>query len=177
MRDVLDCLPIFQQIQYCIIGMVFRCALRCAPSYLCDLCCPVSVLAARRVLHSAKSQFISFLFFLLPFFVPRIAAFRFLQPFPSIPLHLRFLTSSPLFLLYFNTIFSHLLVSQSYSFSPQIIAFGLQWFVNCVGHGPLLLHGLSQRPKSFNCRHYDIYASLCGSFRVRIMVSVVIRDI
>ena len=29
------------------------CVLRCAPSYLHDLCCPVSVLAARRVLRSA----------------------------------------------------------------------------------------------------------------------------
>src|SRR6218665_3566935 len=33
--------------------MVSRCVLGCAPSYLRDLCCPVSVLAARRVLHSA----------------------------------------------------------------------------------------------------------------------------
>jgi len=30
--------------------MVFCCVLRSAPSYLCDLCCPVSVVAARRVL-------------------------------------------------------------------------------------------------------------------------------
>src|SRR6218665_112057 len=29
------------------------CVLRCAPSYLRDLCCPVSVLAARRVFRSA----------------------------------------------------------------------------------------------------------------------------
>src|SRR6218665_174183 len=33
--------------------MVSRCVLRCAPSYLCDLCCPVSVLALRQVLCSA----------------------------------------------------------------------------------------------------------------------------
>src|SRR6218665_3649097 len=31
--------------------------LRCAPSYLCDLCCPVSVLAAHRVLCSASFWF------------------------------------------------------------------------------------------------------------------------
>jgi len=29
-----------------------RCVPQCAPSYFCDLCCPASVLAARRVLHS-----------------------------------------------------------------------------------------------------------------------------
>src|SRR6218665_899316 len=33
--------------------MVSRCVLRFAPSYLCDLCCPASVLASRRVLRSA----------------------------------------------------------------------------------------------------------------------------
>src|SRR6218665_901016 len=33
--------------------MVSRCVLRFAPSYLCELCCPVSVLAARLVLRSA----------------------------------------------------------------------------------------------------------------------------
>src|SRR6218665_532116 len=53
MRDVLHWLPISQRIQYRITALVSRCVLRCAPSYLRDLCCPVSVLAARRVLRSA----------------------------------------------------------------------------------------------------------------------------
>src|SRR6218665_3834721 len=46
-------LPISERIQYCITAMVSRCVLGCAPSYLRVLCCPVSVLAARRVLRSA----------------------------------------------------------------------------------------------------------------------------
>ena len=55
MRDVLHWLPVSQRIQYrtCITALVFRCVLRCAPSYHRDLCCPVSVLAGRRVLRSA----------------------------------------------------------------------------------------------------------------------------
>src|SRR6218665_709814 len=36
-----------------IYAIVSRCVLRCTPSYLRDLGCPVSVLAARRVLRSA----------------------------------------------------------------------------------------------------------------------------
>src|SRR6218665_41554 len=44
---------ISQRIQYRITAMVSWCVLRCAPSYLCDLCCPVSVLTARRVLRFA----------------------------------------------------------------------------------------------------------------------------
>src|SRR6218665_2025910 len=47
---MLHWLPISQRIQYHITVMVSWCVL-C--SYLCDLCCPVSVLASRRVLHSA----------------------------------------------------------------------------------------------------------------------------
>ena len=47
---MLHWLPISQRIQYHITAMVSWCVL-C--SYLCDLCCPVSVLASRRVLHSA----------------------------------------------------------------------------------------------------------------------------
>src|SRR6218665_1522198 len=41
LRDVLHWLPtcISQRIQYRITAMVFRCVLRCAPSYLRDLCC------------------------------------------------------------------------------------------------------------------------------------------
>ena len=46
-------LPISQRIQSRIASMVSRCVLRCAPSYLRELCCPVSVLAARRVMRSA----------------------------------------------------------------------------------------------------------------------------
>src|SRR6218665_1701080 len=53
MRDVLHWLPISERIQYRITAMVSRCVLGCAPSYLRVLCCPVSVLAARRVLRSA----------------------------------------------------------------------------------------------------------------------------
>src|SRR6218665_1036560 len=53
MHDVLHWLPISHQIQYRITSMVSRCVLRSAPSYLCDLCCSVSVLPARLVLRSA----------------------------------------------------------------------------------------------------------------------------
>src|SRR6218665_1424327 len=42
-----------QRIQYRITALVSRCVLCCAPSYLRDLCCPVSVLATRRVFRSA----------------------------------------------------------------------------------------------------------------------------
>src|SRR6218665_4000802 len=52
MRDV-QWLPISQRIQYRITVLVFRCVLLCARSYLRDLRCPVSVLAARRNLRSA----------------------------------------------------------------------------------------------------------------------------
>src|SRR6218665_863773 len=52
MRYLLYWLPISQRI-YRITAMVSRCVLRCAASYLCDLFCPVSVLAGRRVLRSA----------------------------------------------------------------------------------------------------------------------------
>src|SRR6218665_2035487 len=53
MCDVLHWLPISERIQYRITAMVSRCVLGCAPSYLRVLCCPVSVLVARRVLRSA----------------------------------------------------------------------------------------------------------------------------
>ena|SRR6218665_3574703 len=57
MRDVLHWLPISQR----ITAMVSRFVIRCAPSYPCDLCCPVSVLAARRMLRSAtRGQLWSF---------------------------------------------------------------------------------------------------------------------
>src|SRR6218665_3613250 len=54
MCDVLHWLPISARIQYRITAMVSRCVLGYAPSYLRDLCCPVSVLAARRVLRSVE---------------------------------------------------------------------------------------------------------------------------
>src|SRR6218665_3403321 len=54
MRHVLHWLPISQRIQHRITALVSRCDLRCAPSYLRDLCCPVSDLAARRVLRSVR---------------------------------------------------------------------------------------------------------------------------
>src|SRR6218665_3273448 len=53
MRDVLHWLPISERIQYRITAMVSRCVLGYAPSYLRDLFCRVSGLAARRVLRSA----------------------------------------------------------------------------------------------------------------------------
>src|SRR6218665_1622535 len=53
MRDVLHWMSVSERIQYRITAMVSRCVLGCAPSYLRVLCCPVSVLAARRVLRSA----------------------------------------------------------------------------------------------------------------------------
>ena len=61
MRDVLHWLPtcISERIQYRIAAMVSHCVLGCAPSYIHDLCCPVSVLAARPVLRSAaKGEFL-----------------------------------------------------------------------------------------------------------------------
>src|SRR6218665_1229981 len=60
MRDVLHWLPISERIQYRITAMVSRCVLGCAPSCLRVLCCPVSVLAARRVLLSAaRGEFLA----------------------------------------------------------------------------------------------------------------------
>src|SRR6218665_209439 len=53
MRGVLHWLPISERIQYRITAMVSHCVLGCAPSSLRVLCCPVSILAARRVLRSA----------------------------------------------------------------------------------------------------------------------------
>ena len=53
MRDVLHWLPVSQRISYRIAAMVSRCVLGCAPSYLHDLCRPVSDVAARQMLRSA----------------------------------------------------------------------------------------------------------------------------
>ena len=55
-RVLLHWLPIGlpQRIKYFISDcMVSRCVLHCILYYLCDLCCPATVLAARRVLRSA----------------------------------------------------------------------------------------------------------------------------
>src|SRR5688572_8455141 len=51
-RDVLHWLPISQRISYRTAAVVSRCVLGCAPSYLRDLCRPVSDVAARRALRS-----------------------------------------------------------------------------------------------------------------------------
>ena len=53
MFDVLHLLPISQRLQYSITAIVSLCVLPYTPSYLCDFCCPVSVLAAHQVLRSA----------------------------------------------------------------------------------------------------------------------------
>lgn len=53
MRDVLHWLPVAQRISYRIASLVSRCLLGCAPSYLCDLCRPVSDVVARRALRSS----------------------------------------------------------------------------------------------------------------------------
>ena len=54
MRDVLHWLPASQRISYRIAALVWRCLAGCAPSYLSDLCRPVSDLAPpRRALRSS----------------------------------------------------------------------------------------------------------------------------
>ena len=55
MRDTLHWLPISQRIEYRIASLVWRCLLGCAPTYLVELCRPVSVVLARRALRSASS--------------------------------------------------------------------------------------------------------------------------
>src|SRR6218665_3289454 len=50
MRDVLHWLPVSQRILYRISALVWRSVTGCAPSYLTDLCRPVSDLASRRAL-------------------------------------------------------------------------------------------------------------------------------
>src|SRR6218665_2561405 len=46
-------LLVFKDCAFSFSCLQSRCVLGCAPSYLRVLCCPVSVLAARRVLRSA----------------------------------------------------------------------------------------------------------------------------
>jgi hypothetical protein len=53
MCDVLHWLPVAQRISYRVVALVWRCLLGCAPSYLCELCRPVSVVVARRNLRSS----------------------------------------------------------------------------------------------------------------------------
>jgi len=45
-RDVLHWLPVSQRILYRIAEFVWQCLTGCAPSYLTDLCTPVSDLAS-----------------------------------------------------------------------------------------------------------------------------------
>jgi hypothetical protein len=54
-RDVLHWLPISQRISYRTAAVVSRCVLGCAPSYLRDLCRPVSDVVARRALRSVTT--------------------------------------------------------------------------------------------------------------------------
>src|SRR6218665_3506379 len=51
--DVLHWLPASQRILYRISALVWRSVTGCAPSYLTDLCRPVSDLASRRALRSS----------------------------------------------------------------------------------------------------------------------------
>ena len=53
MRDVLHWLPVSQRILYKISALVWRSVTCCAPSYLTDLCRPISDLASRRALRSS----------------------------------------------------------------------------------------------------------------------------
>src|SRR6218665_377098 len=53
MRDVLQWLPFPQRISYRIAPLVWRCLSGWAPSYLRELCCPLSLCAGRRTLRSS----------------------------------------------------------------------------------------------------------------------------
>src|SRR6218665_3193615 len=53
MRDILHWIPVPQRIVYMISALVWRSVTGCAPSYLTDLCRPVSDLASRRALRSS----------------------------------------------------------------------------------------------------------------------------
>src|SRR6218665_1503194 len=55
MHDMLHWLPIAQRISYRIAILVWRCLLGSAPSYLCELCRPVSGLTGRRALRSSAT--------------------------------------------------------------------------------------------------------------------------
>src|SRR6218665_209042 len=53
MRDVLHWLPVSQRILHRISALVWRSVYGCSPSYLTDLCRPVSDLASRRAFRSS----------------------------------------------------------------------------------------------------------------------------
>jgi len=53
MHDVLHWLPVSQRILYRISALVWQSVTGCAPSYLTDLCRPVSDLASHRALRSS----------------------------------------------------------------------------------------------------------------------------
>jgi len=53
MCDILHWLTVFQRILYRIAALVWQCPAGCTPSYLTDLCTPVSDLASRRALRSS----------------------------------------------------------------------------------------------------------------------------
>jgi Reverse transcriptase (RNA-dependent DNA polymerase) len=53
MRDVLHWLPVHQRISYRVAALVRRCLAGNAPSYLRDLCCPVSQVEGRQTLRSS----------------------------------------------------------------------------------------------------------------------------
>src|SRR6218665_150478 len=55
MRDVLRWLLVSKRILYRVSALFWRSATGCAPSYLTDLCRPVSDLVSRRALRSSAS--------------------------------------------------------------------------------------------------------------------------
>ena len=55
MHGTLHWLPVSQRVEYRIAALVWRCLLGYAPTYLRELCCPVSDVLARRALRSASS--------------------------------------------------------------------------------------------------------------------------
>src|SRR3984885_5015397 len=54
MREVLHWLPFPQRISFRIASLVRRCLTGCAPSYLCELCRPLSAYSGRRALRSSE---------------------------------------------------------------------------------------------------------------------------
>jgi len=65
MLEVLHWLPIRQRIEYRVASMVWRCQLGLAPTYLIDLCRPVSGSRSSRSLRSSERGLLS-----VPFAVP-----------------------------------------------------------------------------------------------------------
>src|SRR6218665_1138822 len=56
MLDVLNWLPLQQQIMFLIGAMVWRCILGLAPAYLRDLCCPTPGIRGRSSLRSSEQR-------------------------------------------------------------------------------------------------------------------------